>query len=168
MSAPDFDSFSRQLNIWRDEAAEFRRKFADHREMGIVAAAITDTLSAGLDLPTDMPEHPFNRYADEDLDWSPLMERLRNEVRNKLETSRLRGYATSFFATGGVNREAFEELFEAFDAFAFESFIPSGPNDELAEHPDNELDDLSDDEDDDDDYADDAVPLIDLTNPNYV
>ena len=122
MSAPDFNSYSRQLNIWRDEAAEFRRKFADHREMGIVAAAITDTLSGGLEQPTDSPEHPFNRYADEDLDWAPLMERLRLDVRNKLESNRLRGYTSSFFATGGVNREAFDELFEAFDAFAFESF----------------------------------------------
>ena len=159
MSVLDFNSFSRQLNIWRDAAAEFRRKFADHREMGIVAAAITDTLSSGLELPTDAPEHPFNRYADADLDWAPLIERLRYDVRNKLESSRLRGYSSSFFAIGGVNREAFDELFEAFDEFAFESFLPGGPNDEPSEHPDNMLDSLEEE---------DEVSLIDITNPNNV
>lgn len=158
----DFDSYSRGLNAWRDKAAAFRSKFSDHSEFYAVASKITDLLTDGLAHPYNTPQHSFTRYADEEHDWSVLMERLRQDVRNNLPTSRLRGYTSAFFAVGGVHRQAFEELFEDFDDFAWTATL-TPEEAELDQQPDNELPDLEIVDDDESDDGSDSV--IDLTNP---
>jgi hypothetical protein len=128
------DSFSAGLNTFLDTAAAFRDSFRDHREMHAVAVAITVALLDGLGKSVDDPAHPFNRYVSYDKTYRANLRQLRDDVRNVLQNSRTRGYATSFFHDGGVNYEDMAELFDDFWDFAADSF-----------------DDDEDDEDDEDD-----------------
>jgi hypothetical protein len=155
MASFDFHSFSIGLNIWLDKATEFRRKFNDHREMGLVAEAILATLSAGLHLPVDDLSHPFNKYTDETRSMQSLLNALSSDVRNTLMGSSARAYVVSFFAAGGMNREEMDSLWVAYDNFAFDSLCPASPNEEDEEEDDHDPNDTdsveSDGEDDESD-----------------
>ncbi len=120
------NSFSAGLNAFLDATTVFRDSFRDHREMHAVALAITEALLDGLGKPVDDPTHPFNRYVSYDKTYRANLRQLRDDVRNVLQNSRTRGYATSFFHDGGVNYEDMMELFDDFWDFADESFDDDG------------------------------------------
>lgn len=148
MSVIDPHSFSVALNIWLDTASEFRKKFTDNRLMAAAANAITQTLVQGLHLPHDDPLHPFNKYTDEEESMEVCLSRLRADVRNSISESSVRGYVSSFFGSGGVNRESMDELWVAYDNFAFDSLQPSSPNAEM-----EEIDPNAEDEEDEEEEA---------------
>lgn len=116
------NSFSAELNLFLDKAAAFRDSFRDHREMHAVAVAITSMLLDGIGKPVDDPTHPFHRYVSYDKTHYQNLKQLRDDVRNVIQESHTRGYATSFFHSGGVNFEDMEDLFDDFWDFAEGSY----------------------------------------------
>jgi hypothetical protein len=116
------NSFSAGLNVFLDKASAFRDSFRDHREMHAVAVAITAALLDGIAKPVYDPTHPFNRYVSYDKSHFQNLRQLRQDVRNVIQNSRTRGYATSFFHSGGVNYDDMEDLFDDFWDFAEGSY----------------------------------------------
>lgn len=90
--------------------------------MHTVAVAITTMLLDGIGKPVDDPTHPFTRYVSYDKTHYQNLKQLRDDVRNVIQNSRVRGYATSFFHSGGVNYEEMEDLFDDFWDFAEGSY----------------------------------------------
>ena len=116
------ESFSAGLNVFLDKAAAFRDGFRDHREMHAVAVAITTALLDGIAKSVDDPTHPFHRYVSYDKTHQQNFRQLRQDVRNVIQEPRTRGYANSFFHSGGVNYDEMDELFDDFWDFAEGSY----------------------------------------------
>ena len=159
----DYHLYSKQLNIFLDEADAFKAEYADNPRMYAIAKKITDLLLADRDLPFDDERHPFNRF------WSlaPVAEVIQEQVQEP----DLRPYVVSFFHSGGANYEDLCDFLDKFWDWAEysdsdsedsgsedESVHQNNPNEiiDLTESDDEEEDD--EDEDEDEDEEDEEQP----------
>ena len=146
MSQIDFDCFSVSLNIWQDDAAEFRKEFRDEYPLNVIADTIVKILNTGLDRDGYDPTHPFNRYA---IDLTEGAAKLRTDVRNAISDPTIRSNVSSFFHSSGYRDET-EDLLTAFATFADDSVPGDGiwgsESDSEEESPNNEAEDADEDE----------------------
>jgi hypothetical protein len=82
-----------------------------------VAKIIVDSLLHRSDLEIDDPEHPFNKYATEHpaRNLRALSRVLMDKVQGDLQE---RSAVVSYFHAGGANRDALDDLLEAYYSFA--------------------------------------------------
>ncbi len=157
----DYHLYSKQLNIFLDEADAFKAEYADNPSMYAVAKKITDLLLSDRDLPFDDARHPFHRF------WalSPIAEVIQEQVQ---EPS-LRPYVVSFFHSGGAN---YEDLCDFLDKFwDWAEYSDSDSEDSGSEDSEDEDEhippqnnpnaviDLTESDDDDDDDEDAQTEL---------
>ena len=112
-----------------DFGSEFCSEFDDHAGMKRVAEMIVTYLLRGQDLPISDSEHPFNKYASPDK--TDLLNLRALGVAVLAEFVHIPGsrpYVISFFHSGGVNRESFDELYEVFVEWMRISCTPSQNN----------------------------------------
>lgn len=101
-------------------ANNFVNEFNDSQEHAIVANAILHLLIDNLDYHINQPDHPFNLYADVGLSMDETVRRIRDHLENALanENNFTRGLVRAFCSSGGINREALEELLDYYYQFA--------------------------------------------------
>ena len=120
----DFDSFSIAYNIWLDKAAEFTSEFSDHAEMYTISKLIVRLLNTNLTHHAENEDHPFHKYAADDLTFSDIEHALRTDVLSEVQGPHMRGYVSSFFHHGGVNHDDLRELIKDYVEFAGRSEDP--------------------------------------------
>jgi hypothetical protein len=122
--AIDFDSFSIAYNIWLDKASEFTAEFSDHVEMYTISNLIVRLLNTNLAPTAENEDHPFYKYAADDLTFNDIEQILRADVLSEVQGPPMRGYVASFFHHGGVNYDDLRQLIKDYIDFAGRSEDP--------------------------------------------
>lgn len=137
MSVLDFDHVLRgHVDVFRNTAGDFVSNYLNDAYFKQVAVAIVETLLnyGGLDLEDE--QHPFQRFADNDM--RSTIRCLRRSVRHLCihRDGTPTNALNAFFASDGHHRDATEDLLDA-----YYSMVAS----------------IYDDDEDDDDSEDEAV-----------
>jgi len=123
------------FNKFLDIAHDFCREYEDSATYTRVAKAIVRTLMEDIYLPLDHPHHPFTLYAEEEV-HSPNVSRLKHAVMAQFAAgSAARSAVTSFFHSGGSQREALDELLEEYYNFVEAQLDDTDENADVNQEP---------------------------------
>jgi hypothetical protein len=157
----DYDAYSREYNMWRDECAEFVADYSDHPSIHTVATTIVRVVETALQKSYDDPNHAFNRYGTDEKVFNELLNVLAADVRAEIQSPTVRQHVVSFFHSGGPYHDALTDLFESFLDFRDTSVC--------SDEEEDDEDDEEDEEDEEETQDPNAPPQVQWSwGPNEV
>ena len=110
--------FGRGINDFLDTCSAVKSEF-EEKDLQYLVCCIRDKLIEAIEnTPLHSASHPFNRYMNPDEDDAKSISNLAHDLMPRFQTSRERSLLTSFFHSGGANREVLDEIIDQYFIYA--------------------------------------------------